>query len=442
MPPCNVLIFGGSTNNVLALGRTFPRHCTVRYMAWEEYQEDKLDRETGLVVVFWSSDTSRQIQAIKRLADTISIPLVVLAEDMPFLKVVRLVHSGVTGIFPFPLGTMEHDWLSMIDRLLSRPDQKVTNSFLLTAQGEWKKGLIDMGRKAIRKLALSGPTGETGSHRAKKVEVACEMEAEANPMPADLNVQLFGRLSITYAGKKLPVFPGRKKEMILAYLLYHHDQVFHREQLMEKFWPDCESSSARNSLNVTIHAIRNYLASFCSAKTEFLIFQRESYHWNPDLRLLTDVQLFLETWRNRHQIERSEGVEVLRAHLSKAYEWYRGDLLENLPYADWCQEEREHLREILIQICDRLSQIHFERGEFRQVTPYCERMLAIDPCLEEAYRMLMVCYARGGKRNLALRQFEKCKRTLRKELSIEPSQLTRDTVLAIQEGRTPSLHLE
>jgi DNA-binding SARP family transcriptional activator len=133
-------------------------------------------------------------------------------------------------------------------------------------------------------------------------------------------------------------------------------------------------------------------------------------------------------------------VEVLQAHLSKAYECYRGNLLENLPYADWCQEEREHLREILIQVCDRLSQIHFEREEFRLAIPYCERMLEIDPCLEEAYRMLMVCYARGGKRNLAIRQFEKCKRTLHRELSIEPSQLTRDTVLAIQEGKAPSFY--
>jgi len=436
MPHRHVLIFGGSTNDVLALGRTFPRYCTVRHMTWEECREDQPGMQSGLVVAFWSKDISEQFQAIRRVANAHSIPFLILAEEMPFREVIRLFHSGIT-VFPFPLGHMEEEWYDTIDRLLSRPQNSATHSFLPDMQTEWKKSLIDMGRRAFQKLSFVKPQGEISRSSAEPTKSNGDNNQQ-EVLPVDLDVRLFGRLSITFAGKKLPVFPGRKKEMILAYLLYHHGQVFHREQLMEKFWPDCEPSSARNSLNVTIHAIRSYLSSFCSPDNEFLIFQRESYQWNPDLYLVTDVQIFREIWKGRH---RTEEVDNVQADLRKAYELYQGDLLQNLPYAEWCQEEREHLREIFIQICDRLSQIHFEREEFRLAIPYCERMLEIDPCLEEAYRMLMVCYARGGKRNLAIRQFEKCKRTLHRELSIEPSQLTRDTATAIQEGKPPSFYL-
>jgi hypothetical protein len=282
-----VLIFGGNTNDVLALGRTFPRYCAVRHMAWEECWEDQPNMQSGLVVTFWSEDSSEQFQAIRRVADARSIPLLILAEEMPFREVIRLVHSGMT-VFPFPLGHMEDEWYGMIDQLLSRPQHSATHSFLPDMQTEWKKSLIDMGRRAFQKLSFVKPQSEISRSPAMPTKSSGDNNQQ-EVLPVDLDVRLFGRLRITYAGKKLPVFPGRKKEMILAYLLYHHDQDFHREQLMEKFWPDCEPSSARNSLNVAIHAIRNYLASFCTAKSEFLIFQRESYRWNPELNLVTDV---------------------------------------------------------------------------------------------------------------------------------------------------------
>ena len=48
------------------------------------------------------------------------------------------------------------------------------------------------------------------------------------------------------------------------------------------------------------------------------------------------------------------------------------------------------------------------------------RLLALDPTNEQAHRALMQFHARSGRRDLALRQYEKCRAALKAELGIEP----------------------
>ena len=47
-------------------------------------------------------------------------------------------------------------------------------------------------------------------------------------------------------------------------------------------------------------------------------------------------------------------------------------------------------------------------------------MLALDNWLEEAHYGLMRCYARQGKRGLALRQYQRCKEILQQEFAAVP----------------------
>lgn len=51
---------------------------------------------------------------------------------------------------------------------------------------------------------------------------------------------------------------------------------------------------------------------------------------------------------------------------------------------------------------------------------YAYRMLAHDPCREEAHGTLMRCFARRNQRTQALRQFDLCCTLLRRDLSVEP----------------------
>ena len=54
------------------------------------------------------------------------------------------------------------------------------------------------------------------------------------------------------------------------------------------------------------------------------------------------------------------------------------------------------------------------------------RLLAIDPVAESAHRTLMLLYANAGRRGAALRQYQTCLDTLRRELQAEPEAETRE----------------
>ena len=48
-------------------------------------------------------------------------------------------------------------------------------------------------------------------------------------------------------------------------------------------------------------------------------------------------------------------------------------------------------------------------------------MLGVDPCREDAHRLLMRCYAAQGRTYQALRQYEFCSRILRATVDADPA---------------------
>src|SRR5205823_7807523 len=65
-------------------------------------------------------------------------------------------------------------------------------------------------------------------------------------------------------------------------------------------------------------------------------------------------------------------------------------------------------------------------NEHSQAILYAERLLRHDPLHEETYRLLMRLHDASGDRARALRTYHACATTLERELSVEPSALTRE----------------
>jgi len=63
-------------------------------------------------------------------------------------------------------------------------------------------------------------------------------------------------------------------------------------------------------------------------------------------------------------------------------------------------------------------------GPAEKAIKSASRLLAIDPTSEEAHRALMQLFDKTGRRDLALRQYEKCKEILVRELGIAPDRKT------------------
>src|SRR5439155_22690586 len=76
-------------------------------------------------------------------------------------------------------------------------------------------------------------------------------------------------------------------------------------------------------------------------------------------------------------------------------------------------------------LCLELAERHEREGRIADALAWAQRVLEDEPLHEPAHRFLMSCYARAGRRQDALQQFERLRSELRRRLEAEPDALTR-----------------
>ncbi len=103
---------------------------------------------------------------------------------------------------------------------------------------------------------------------------------------------------------------------------------------------------------------------------------------------------------------------------------YRGDFLEESPYAEWAGEERERLLTEYLTAAERLARLWVTQGDYERGARWANAVLAKDPLWEEAYALLMECQWKQGNRALAVRTYDRCRKRLRESLGVEPSPRT------------------
>jgi len=242
---------------------------------------------------------------------------------------------------------------------------------------------------------------------------------------AQLEVHFFGSFQVLLNHKLVPEWPGHKSKLLLAYMLYHHHRRIYRDILMDKFWPNSTPDSARNSLNVAIHAIRSTLQK-SGPGHEYILFKDECYYFCEELGIELDTEKFLRFRQLAQQKElEKDSVAALKLYEAAAAA-YQGDFLEEYPYESWTDLERENLAETYLVILDKISDFYALDGKPVTAISLCEQILQKDNCREDVYRRLMICYNRIGQREKAVRIFKRCVDVLKSNLDVEPTPITRE----------------
>src|SRR5206468_9146218 len=110
----------------------------------------------------------------------------------------------------------------------------------------------------------------------------------------------------------------------------------------------------------------------------------------------------------------------LAGHLA-ARELYRGELLPDDRYADWAEAPREALAQDYLALLIQLAQLLERDGNRKAATETLRELLQHDLADESAHRSLMRLYAVDGQRRMALRQYERLRAALAREMEVEPS---------------------
>jgi len=241
-----------------------------------------------------------------------------------------------------------------------------------------------------------------------------------------LRIRLFGTLDLRYGEDPLRLRESARAESLLAYLLIHREAPQPRQHLAFLLWPDSTEPQARTNLRHVLHNLRRALPE----SGQFLDIQPRTLQWRTDAPFWLDIAAFDECLaRSRPALPGAAAGGGLSG-LREAVELYTEDLLTTC-YDEWLLAERERLRQGFLAALNQLVAKLTALGEHGQAILYAERLLRHDPLHEETYRRLMRLYDASGDRARALRTYYACATTLERELSIEPSALTRELYEAL-----------
>ena len=221
----------------------------------------------------------------------------------------------------------------------------------------------------------------------------------------------------------------RKPALLIKLLALQPHHQLHREQMIELLWPDSDPESAINNLHKAIHLARHALEPELksAADSHFVLTRGQQIVLSAPGKLYIDVEEF----------ER-QADDAIKSNDAAACETaiglYRGDLLNEDPYEDWAAMRREQSRELYHRLLINLSQIYEAQGDHHQSIEPLRKLIAADTANEEAHRDLMRLYALTGNRHQALRQYQQCVESLRRELDAQPEPATIELHRQIESG--------
>ena len=97
-----------------------------------------------------------------------------------------------------------------------------------------------------------------------------------------------------------------------------------------------------------------------------------------------------------------------------------GELLPDW-YDDWLQDEREGLRQTRLHALESLARQLSASGRHADAIQAALAAIRLEPLRESAHSTLIEMHLAEGNRSEARRQFQRCRRLLREELGVEPS---------------------
>jgi DNA-binding SARP family transcriptional activator/FixJ family two-component response regulator len=426
-----LISFGNDIAILSAIKKLVPEGFDLRIESFSDRQKFTAWKDRSIIFLVLSTPENREVtQQVSVLHKEFPhFPLLFIAVAPEANDVVAAFKKGVDDILVYPLTKLTladslnkliglrkkkslsiRRWWTVCLQRLKRIWNKMSPSLNANESDTATTIHIQATKTLFRQIALPLTT-------------SARMITESVPALRDvLEVKVLGDFDIVYNNIKLQKWPGQKAYSLLAYLLIHYKKSIHKEELMDKFWPEASPASARNSLNVAIHSIRKCLETI-SPTTEIVRYKRDAYFINPELKIDLDMDQFIALWKEGRAYQSTNLDKCIYCY-EKAIALYDGDFMESIHFEAWSEMERESLKETYLAMLSKLSQYYFDQQALQHCIAISKLMLEKDQCLEEVHRRLMECYANQGVTDKAIRQYELCKKILRRELDTQPSEST------------------
>jgi DNA-binding SARP family transcriptional activator len=245
-----------------------------------------------------------------------------------------------------------------------------------------------------------------------------------DPGPDDttcpLLICVLGTFRVLQAGLRVLVH-GAKTEALLCHLALRYTTGVPRAVLCATLWPDSEAALAGEALRSRVNSLQTLLGAALGGAAPVLQVDG-CLHLNAAAGVSVDVARFDALAALGDQLTRAGDTVAAVAAYEHAVQLYHGDLC--IAPDVHAVVERERLRARYLSLLVSLAACAHAAGDDASCLAYAQRVLAHDPCREDAHRLVMRCHVWRGERAQALHQYRACVDILRAVFGTMPEPAT------------------
>ena len=228
-----------------------------------------------------------------------------------------------------------------------------------------------------------------------------------------LGLRLLGGFAVNVAGEPVPdaAWRLRRAKSLVKLLALAPERRLHRDRVLEWLWPD--GDPATGGLHQVLYTARRALESADADSAIGLTLK-------DDVVALTGDGIWVDVDAFEQAAAEARAKSTVAAYRS-ALELYGGELLPEDRYEEWTSARRESLRETFLGMLVELAAL---LGDTAAAVEVLQRAVVEDPLYEAAHRALMSAFAKAGRRQQALAQYQQLRQALERELAADPDPQT------------------
>ncbi len=242
-----------------------------------------------------------------------------------------------------------------------------------------------------------------------------------------IRIRTFGNFQVFRGESPVPDqdWKARPPKFLLKALIARGGSGVPKDVLIEDLWPEAPPESGESQFKVALHRLRYALEPSMakSRGSSYVILKDNLVSLRKDI-CRTDLDEFLSLQKQGKKAEEAGNDNRALLCYRSAIDLYNGDFLAEDLYETWAELRRYQLRTMYIDLLYRMAASYETQGKSKKASEYYKMIIKTDPVCEAAYQKLMLIYSNGGMRAEALKVYEDCRKTLEREIGVEPGRLT------------------
>jgi DNA-binding SARP family transcriptional activator len=244
-----------------------------------------------------------------------------------------------------------------------------------------------------------------------------------------MDIRVLGPLQITQDGESI-VPTATKPRKLLGLLALYPNRVVPISALIEELWEQSPPRSVLTTLQTYILQIRNLITAASGTASPpnhakcVLIRQFSGYRLNTGGRF-SDAQDFEHLAAVGHRALEERRYEAASDVFRKATQLWRGNALVDVQPGPLLDVEITRLEEARLSILSCSVEADLRLGRHHWLLGELAGLAAQNPLHEHIQMLYMLALYRSGRRDRALDVYGSLRRTLNRELGLEPSEAVR-----------------